>query len=193
MSRGLVGHNVRDYATSQELRVHLGGVPNQTHATRNLVQLCLLDDFQALIQVVSYALEISVTDCLLDGLLVHLYCQGDAIVHCYGQRLSTPHLAQARCQHDSSSQRSAEMFLGNCRERFVRALKYTLSSNVSPRPRSHLSVHDEPLLLKFVEVVPGRPFGNNHAVNDQDSRSKSMGLEDRHWLAALNEKCLIFA
>src|SRR5712691_7469304 len=113
MSRCLVGHNVRDYATSQELRVHLGGVTNQTHATRNLVQLCLLDDFQGLIQVVSDALEISVTDCFLDGLLVDLYRQSDAIVHCYGQRLSTSHLAEARCQHESPRKRSVEVFLGN--------------------------------------------------------------------------------
>src|SRR4029077_21248270 len=115
----LVGHDIGDNATSQEFREYLGGVPNQTHATRNLVQLCLLDDFQGLIQVVSDALEISVTDCFLDGLLVDLYCQGDAIVHCHVQRLSTPHLAQTRGQYESSSERPVEMFLCNCCERFV--------------------------------------------------------------------------
>src|SRR6266851_6733520 len=193
MSGRLVGHNIRNHATPQEFRVHLCSVSNQTHAARNSVQLCLLNDVQRLIQVAGHSLQISMTDCLLDRLPVDFYCQSDAIIHGYGQRLSTPHLAQARRQYESCRESSVKVFLGDSCERFVCALEYTLGSDVSPGPCGHLSVHDETLLLKFVEIVPSSPLGNNHAVNNQDSRGQSVGFENCHWLAALYEECLIFA
>src|SRR2546425_4654149 len=132
-------------------------------------------------------------DSFLDSPLVDLHRESDAIIHRYGQRLSTSHLAQARGQYQPSSERSAEVFLGHRCERFVRPLKYPLRSNVRPRTSSHLSVHDETLQLEFVEVIPCCPFRNNHAVNDQYSRSQSVSLENRDRLAALNEKGLILA
>src|SRR3989475_11170161 len=159
MSGGLVGHNVGDYATSQKFRVHLGSVSNQTHAARNSIQLRLMNNVQRLIQVAGHSLQISMTDCLLHGPPLALYCQSDPIIHGHGQGLSTAHLAEPCCQYESSRERSVKVFPGDRRERFVCALEYALCSDVSPGPCCHLSVHDEPLLLKFVEIVPSRPLG----------------------------------
>src|SRR3989442_5455872 len=99
MSRGLVGHNVGDYATSQKFRVHLGSVSNQTHAARNSIQLRLMDNVQRLIQVAGHSLQISMTDCLLDSPLVDLYCLSDPIIHGHVQGLCTDHLVQPCCPY----------------------------------------------------------------------------------------------
>src|SRR5437660_9785363 len=191
MRRSLVSHDIGDHATPQEFRVHLRSVSNQTHAARNRVQPCLVNDVQRLIQVAGHSLQVSMTHCLLDSPLVDLYCQSDTIIHCHGQGLSAAHLAQARRQHESSCEGSVKVLPGDGCKGFVCALEYALCSDVSPGPCGHLSVHDETLLLQFIEVVPGRPLGNDHAVDDQDSRGQSVGLENRHRFAALNEERLI--
>ena len=73
--------------------MHLGSVSQQTNAARNSALLSLLNEVQRFVQLVSEGLQISMTDSFLDGLLVDFHSQGDAIIHCYRQRLSTSHLA----------------------------------------------------------------------------------------------------
>src|SRR5229473_2396020 len=106
---------------------------------------------------------------------------------------SRARLREARGEDDSSFQAAPKMFPCRSRERLVCALENPLSSDVSPRSCSHLSEHYQTLLFQLVEVVPCCPFGNQHAVDYQDSWCHSMGLEDRHRLPALNEKSVVLS
>src|SRR5713101_2821800 len=83
------------------------------------------------------------------------------------------------------------MLLRHSSKRLVGTLKDSLCPDERPGPGGHLSVHDEPLLLQLVEVVPSRPFRNNHTVDYQSPRRHSVGLENSDRLATLDEKSLI--
>src|SRR5690606_162965 len=83
------------------------------------------------------------------------------------------------------------MFFPAGDERFVRALQYSLATDVDPASRCHLPVHHQPLGAELVKMVPGGPFRYEVAVGDEYAGRFWVGSDDAHGLPRLDKKGMV--
>jgi hypothetical protein len=80
------------------------------------------------------------------------------------------------------------VLVGGGGEGLVGALEDALGTDVDPAPGGHLAVHGEAEGFEAAEFVPGGPFGDEHAVADEDARGVGVGLEHADGAAGLHEQ-----
>src|SRR2546429_3512855 len=153
----------------------------------------LIHDVDCFVEIVRPLFDESVLESSLYCVSVHLDGQRNSIVHGYGQRLGSAHLAQTGCEDDSSVETPAKMLpSGGCKS-LVGSLEDSLCSYEGPGASCHLTEHYQSLLLQFVEIIPSCPLWHQHTVDDQNPRRHSMRLENCDRFPALYKKRVFFS
>ena len=193
MRRGLIGHDVGGEADLEEPGVGLGGVAEQTDRFGAFGGASVLGPGDGLVEVLGPAVEIAGLDAFGEAGWVDLDAQGNPTVHRDGQGLGPAHASQARGEHDTALQAPLEALDRQLGQGLVGALQDALRADVDPRPGGHLAVHREAEGLEAVELIEGRPVGDQHGVRDQDPRGAGVGAEATHGLAGLDQEGLVLA
>ena len=195
MRRGLVGDDVRARATglhpAHQLGKDLRGIADQADGLR-LAGLCpAIDQVQRLVQRLCLFVDIAGAQAKIDAGLVALHGQAAGARHDGGERLRSAHATQPAGQDPLALEAAAVVLASGFHEGFVGALHDALRADVDPRTGRHLAVHGQPLLIQLVEMIPGRPVGNEVGVGDQHARRILVGAEDADRLARLDEQRLV--
>jgi len=134
-------------------------------------------------EVICANVEVTVLDAAPDAIVIRLHADGDSAIERDRERLRTTHAAETGGESDRACQRTLKALSRNGGESLVRALQDALRADIDPRAGRHLAVHRQTERLQAAELVPGRPFGHQHRVGDEDSRRPLVGVEDAHRLA----------
>ena len=153
--------------------------------------LRLLAPAQSFIQRVGVAIDVAGLQATLHPRGVDLDGEADAVVHRCGERLGSPHAAEATRQHEPAGQRACEVPTRHGPERLVGALQNALGTDVDPRTGGHLAVHDQALALELAKHIPGRPPSHQVRVGNQHPRSLEVRGEYADRLAGLHQERLV--
>lgn len=172
-----------------ELRHEFGGVTEESNAGRfgGLFDDCdcFLNGLGFVVNVSGFDAEIYARFLAFDGNTVG---SGEDS----GERLSTPHSAQARGENPLMRPIAVVMLATEFDKGFMGSLNDALASNVDPGAGGHLTVHHEAFAVEFVKVLPGCPFGHEVGICDEDSWSVGVRLEYGDGFAGLDEEGLIW-
>ena len=187
--RGLVGDRVGADAARDHLGQDFGGVAEQADGG-GLGRGG--DDLQRLVDAGRAMVDVAGLEALLDPAVLHL--DGDAMRpgHHRGERLRAAHAAEARGQYPFALEVAAEMLAAHFGEGLVGALDDALAADVDPRSGRHLAVHHQAQAIEFVELLPGRPFGDEVGVGEEHARRILVGAEHADRLARLDQQGLVF-
>ncbi len=129
---------------------------------------------------------------LLDSAVLHLDRDAMRPGHHRGERLRAAHAAETAGQDPLALEVAAEVLAAHFGEGLVGALDDALAADVDPRSGRHLAVHHQALAIEFVELLPGRPFGDEVGVGEEHARRILVGAEHADRLARLDEQGLVF-
>ena len=191
MRARLIGNDVQDNTPPYQLRINVGGVPDQPDAEHLPIGAGLFDERESIIQRIRDLHEITGLDTPTDAVDVDIHAQRDPLVHLDCERLRPAHPAEPGREHDAAEQRPPAPLARERTERFVRPLHDPLRADVDPRTRRHLPVHRQAGRFELPELLPRGPLRHQQRVRDQHARRERVRLEDADRLARLDEQRLV--
>ena len=195
MRRGLVRHDIRPHPArlhpAENLGEHLRGIAHQPHRLRLAARGPIGDHPQRLVQRLRLGIDIPRANPEIDPRLVHFHRQTTRPGEHRRQRLRPAHAPQTARQNPAPGQRAVVMLPPRLGKGLIGPLHDPLRADVNPRPRRHLPVHHQALLIELVEMLPGRPMRHQIGVRDQHPRRIQMGFHNGNRLAGLDDQRLI--
>ena len=156
---GLVGDEVGGDAAPHQLRVDVGGVPEQPHRERPALAPGRVEPAERVVERAGRLVEVAGGEPLLRSAPgPRRRPRKAAPEHGGGERLGAAHPAEPPGEDEPAGEVvRAEVGPPGLREGLVGALQDSLRADVDPGPRRHLAVHHEAALLELPEVLPGGP------------------------------------
>jgi hypothetical protein len=145
------------------------------------------------VQIARLFVQVARAQPEIDFRLLTLYDQRRRAGQRGGERLCTPHAAQARRQDPAATPVACEVLARCLRERFVGALHDALAADVDPAAGRHLAEHHQAFAVELVEVLPGCPMRHQVGVGEQHPRCIDVRAEDSDRFARLDQQRLVVA
>ena len=185
---GLVGHRIGTNAECDHFRKHVRRIAEQADRRRFGR---LGDDVERLVDAGRAMIEVAGGEALLDRAFLHFDRDAMRPGHHRRERLRPAHPAEAGGEDPLARQVAAIMLAAHFGEGLEGALNDALGADVDPRPGSHLPVHHQPETIEFVKLFPGRPFGDEVGVGDENARGVGVGLEHPDRFSRLDQQGLV--
>ena len=191
MRAGLIGENVGNPSAPHHFRQDLGAVPDKPYRKRAPFAARSRDQTPGFVKLIRYRVQIPSIDAPLDTRRIDFDTKKRRAVHGCRQRLGAAHSSKTAGHENSSFKRTAEVLPCGGRERFIRSLDDSLSSNVDPAPSRHLAIHGELQRFQPIEFVPRCPMRNEVRIRNQYSRRVRKCPENAYRFARLNKQRLV--
>ena len=162
----LIRHDVWDKSAPHHFGQNFCRIAEQSDREGLLLLFCFFRQTNGLIEGIHLHVEVSRVEAPLDARFVHFHRDDDAVVHRDGKGLGAAHPAQTSGDGNRAFQRAVKMPPGAFGERLVRSLDDALTADVNPAASRHLSVHDQPFFVQFVEVLPRGPRRDEVGIGD---------------------------
>ena len=147
MGGGLIGDDVWDHPTSDQLLEHIGGIADQADATRRAAGLVALDERQGRVQIRCQFVEVAFVQTPLDALRIDVDTEIDRTGNRRGKRLRSTHPAESTGVNKATFKVATEVFFAAGSEGLIGALQDALRADVDPRSGRHLAVHHQTLFF----------------------------------------------
>ena len=195
MGRCLVGDDVGAVTTrlhaTNKLGEDIGGIAQETDRLGFSLGGPVVDDRKCFIQSLGFGIQVSGANSKIDACLVAFDRKAAGPSHHSGQRLCATHTAKPAGQDPLTGEIAAIVLAARFGKCLIGALHDALGADVDPRPRGHLAIHGQPLLIEFVEMIPRRPMRHEVGVGDQHARGIFMGAEHANRFAGLHQQSFI--